>query len=70
MTGSEGVIQSHFHSHFSDFGPVPISLLRTVTGLPESTFYRALNSLVSKGLVRVEKQGSGHVAQWIGGRTP
>ncbi|QXJ19646.1 AAA family ATPase [Actinomadura graeca] len=70
MTGSEEVIQSHFNSHFSEYGPVAVSLLRTVTGLPETTFYRALNSLASKGLVRLEKDGRGRVAQWIGGRSP
>jgi hypothetical protein len=53
---SVATLLSHVWDSFSETPPAPASDLREAAGLPKATFYRALNTLVARGLL--VKEGS------------
>lgn len=69
LTGNEETLQSTLQSHFSNLGEIAATTLMDVSGVPKSSFYKALNSLADKGIVTLRKQGQSKLVQ-LAGSTP
>jgi hypothetical protein len=54
LSNSQELIVRVLGSHFGDIGPVAASTLREVCDLPKATFYEALNTLASRGVVAID----------------
>ncbi|GAA4908300.1 AAA family ATPase [Streptomonospora salina] len=57
ISRSEDTVVSLLHSHFSNLEAPTTRTLMDVSGMPQSSFYRVLNGLVTKGTVVFEKDG-------------
>lgn len=68
LSNSQDLIVRVLVSHFSDVGPVSATTLRDVCELPKATFYEALNSLASRGVIAIDGSARSRTAALTGTR--